>query len=136
VTTAATLAPGSYPLTVVATGGGLRHTATVTLVLPAPPDFSLAVSPSTRTVNAGTQRRLHRVTVAALNGFTGTVTLSVSGLPAGATATFTLDPVGVPGTSTLFVRTTGSTIRSTYTLRVTGTTGTLSHQVTVTLTVR
>jgi serine protease AprX len=71
-----------------------------------------------------------------VNGFTGNVTLSVSGVPSGSTVSWSANPVAAPGTSTLGIRTTGSTPRGTFTVNVTGTNGTLVHQVTVTLIVR
>jgi hypothetical protein len=64
------------------------------------------------------------------------VSLTVAGLPAGTTATFSPNPVGSPGSSALTVKTTTSTKRGTYTLRNTGTSGSLVHNATVTLTVR
>jgi hypothetical protein len=60
----------------------------------------------------------------------------VTGLPSGATASWTANPVTAPGSSTLRVRTTTSTVRGTFTLRVTGKNGTLTRQATVTLIVR
>jgi hypothetical protein len=76
------------------------------------------------------------VTVSPSGGFAGNVSLSVAGLPSGSSASFTPNPVGAPGSSTLKVKTTVSTARGTFTLRITGRSGSLSHQVTVTLTVR
>jgi aminopeptidase S len=71
-----------------------------------------------------------------VNGFTGAVSLSVAGRPAGSTATFSRGSVTAPGTATLTIRTTSSTTRATFTLRVTGTSAALTHQVTATLAVR
>jgi hypothetical protein len=51
------------------------------------PDFTLAATPSTATVNPG-GTATYTVSTAALHGFTGTVNLSASGLPGGATASF------------------------------------------------
>jgi hypothetical protein len=87
--------------------------------------------------NAAQAPRMRRLVVggSAAGGFTGPVALSVSGLPSGATATFTPATVTTSGTSTLAVRTTTGTARGTFTLRIAGTSGSLSHQVTVSLTV-
>jgi hypothetical protein len=54
-----------------------------------------------------------------LNGFGGVVTLSASGLPAGATASFSPATVTGTGSSTLTVTTTGSTQAETSTLPLT-----------------
>ncbi|WP_460492581.1 S8 family serine peptidase [Dactylosporangium cerinum] len=134
ITTPATAPPGTYPLVVTGTSGSLSHTATVMLTVTAR-DFTLSASPSTVTVSRG-QTASYTVSVGSVGGFTGSVSLSVTGLPAGASATFSTNPVGTPGSSTLRVRTTSSTPRAAFTIRVIGTAGALVHQVPVTLTVR
>jgi uncharacterized membrane protein len=135
VTTAASLAPGSYPLTIKGVSGSLSHTASVTLVVAAPPDFSIALGPASVTVTAG-GNATYTVSVGRTGGFSGSVSLTAGGLPSGATATFSPSSVAAPGSSTLTVRTTGATTKGTFTVRVTGTSGTLSHATTATLVVR
>jgi subtilisin family serine protease len=135
ITTAATLAPGSYPLTITGTSGAITHTAAVTLVVTAPPDFGLSAAPASATVVAG-QSTAYAIGVSSQGSFAGSVTLSVTGLPSGATATFAPNPVKAPGSATLTIRTTRSATRGTFTLKVTGRSGTLSHQATATLVVR
>jgi subtilisin family serine protease len=125
---------GSYPLTVTGGSGGTSHSAALTLVVPVR-DFGLAVSPAGRTVTRG-QSTTYTVTVTAVNGFTGSVSLTVTGLPARATASWSRNPVAGAGTSTLTIRTTSTTARGTFTLGITGTSGSLSHLVTTGLTVR
>ena len=107
----------------------------MTLVVNAPPDFGLSAAPASRTVVAG-QSTTYTVTTASLNGFAGSVTLSLTGLPAGATASFAPNPMSAPGTATLTVRTTRTTTRGTFTLKTTGKSGSLTHQATTTLVVR
>jgi hypothetical protein len=89
------------------------------------PDFTLEATPSSQAVAAGDSAAC-TVTVTALNGFTGTVSLSASGLPAGATAS--LDPPFVTGhgASNLSVVTSASTPAGSYTISITGTNGTLT----------
>jgi hypothetical protein len=135
VTPAASLAPGSYPLTVTGTSGSLTHTAPLTLVVTAAPDFSVALAPPSATVVAG-QTTAYTVTLGSIGGFAGTVALSASGLPSGASASFAPSSVRPPGTSTLTVRTIRTTTRGTFTLKVTGKSGTLTRQATATLVVR
>ena len=96
------------------------------------PDFSISASPSSRSVVQGGNVP-YTVTIGALNGFTDTVSFSVSGLPSGATAGFVPASVAGSGSSTLTVATAANTPVGTYTLSVTGTTATSTHSVNVTL---
>jgi uncharacterized membrane protein len=131
ISTLSTTALGSYPLTITGVSGALTHSTTVTLVVSAP-DFSVSASPATNTVTQGSSVG-YGVTITPLLGFTGQVSLSVSGLPTGATGTFTPNPA--TSSSTLSVGTTASTPTGTYTLTITGTSGALIHTTTVSLTV-
>jgi subtilisin family serine protease len=135
VTTTASVSPGSYPLTITGTSGQTTHTAAVILVVAATPDFSLAVSPTSATVTAG-QSTSFTITVSAQGGFTGSVALSVAGLPSGASGSFSRNPVTGAGTSTLTVATARFTTRGTFTVRITGRSGSITRQVTTALTVR
>jgi hypothetical protein len=98
------------------------------------PDFTLGASPSSQTVTAGGSAA-YTVTVTAVNGFTGTVGLSASGLPAGASASFNPATVTGSGTSSLSVATSAATPAGSYTITITGNGGTLTHTATVTLVV-
>jgi subtilisin family serine protease len=136
VTTATTTPAGSYPLTITGTSGTTVRTTTVTLVVttPAPPDFTIAVSPASQSARRGTMAT-YTVTVTGTNGFGGAVALSLTGQPSGSTVTFTPASVMSTGTSTLQVTTLSNTSRATYTLTVRGTSGSLNHTATATLTV-
>ena len=71
-----------------------------------------------------------------VNGFTGNVNLTVSGLPSAATGSFSTNPItGGSGSSTLTVSTSSTTPGGTYTLTITGTSGSTTHATTVTLAV-
>src|SRR5208337_3203190 len=100
----------------------------------ATPNFSLTVAPSTQTVVEGSATS-YTVNIGALNGFSGVVTLSASGLPAGATANFVPATVTGSGSSTLTVRTSGTTPVGTSTVTITGTSGSLTQTTSVTLAV-
>lgn len=96
-------------------------------------DFSISASPSSRTVNRGSSTT-YAVSIKRVSGFTGSVGLSVSGLPSGASGTFSTNPITNPGTSsTLTVRTTSTTPTGTSRLTITGSSGSLVHTTTVTL---
>jgi hypothetical protein len=136
VSTSTTTPAGTSTLTITGTSGTLTHSTTVTLIVNAAPspDFSISASPSSQTVTAGNSTT-YSVTIGALNGFTGTVNLKVSGLPTGATGSFTPSSVTGSGTSSIGVSTSSSTPTGTSTLTITGTSGSLLHTTTVTLVV-
>jgi uncharacterized membrane protein len=135
ITTSTSTAVGSYPLTISGVNGSLTHTTSVTLVVnPASsPNFSLSASPSSRTVTAGGSTS-YTATVTPSGGFTGSVTLSVNGLPSGTGATFSPNPIST-GTSTMSVTTTTSTAAGSYPLTITGIGGGFTHTAAVTLVV-
>ena len=97
-------------------------------------DFSFSVSPGSQTVTAGGAGS-YTAMVGALSGFSGTVTLSASGLPAGTTVSFNPSTVNGAGSSAVSLVTTGSTPAGTYTVTIKGVSGTLQHSSTVTLVV-
>jgi hypothetical protein len=125
---------GVYSAAISGTGGGITRTVPVTLVIPISADFSLGATPSSQPVPVGSSTT-YTVNVGALNGFSGTVSLSVSGLPAGATAAFSPASIGTSGSSTLTVTAGSTTPANSYTLTITGTSGSLTHSATVTLSV-
>jgi hypothetical protein len=101
----------------------------------ATPSFTLSATPSSQSVTAGSNTS-YTVTAAPVNGFTGTVSLTVSGLPTGASGTFSPSSIsGGSGSSTLAVSTTSSMAAGTYPLTVKGTSGSLTETTSVTLTV-
>jgi len=101
----------------------------------ATPDFAVAASPASQTIIVGSSTT-YTATVSSINGFTGTVSFGVGGLPTGATSSFNPTSVsGGSGSSTLTVSTSSSTPPGTYTLTITGTNGTTSHSAQVTLVV-
>lgn len=93
-----------------ATGSPQSVSLTGTGAVPAPADFSIGASNSPQTVARGTNAQ-YPITLTPLGGaFSSVITLSVSGLPTGATASFspaTVTPGSSPGNSTLTVTTGG-----------------------------
>ena len=98
------------------------------------PDFALSATPSSQTVNPG-GGTTYAVNTTVISGFSGSVNLSVSGLPANATGTFSPAPIGAGSSSTLTITTAASTPTGTSTLTITGTSGSLTNATTVTLNV-
>jgi hypothetical protein len=136
VTTTGSTPVGTSTVTIKGVSGSVTHTTTVSLVVnaqPPPPDFTISASPSTQTVIVG-NATTYTASVGALNGFGGIVTLGASGLPAGATASFSPATVTGAGSSTLTVTTAGSTPLGTSTVTVKGVSGSVTHTTTVTLT--
>ncbi len=127
-----TAATGTYTLTVTGTASTGTHTNTVTLVInPAPvSDFSMSTTPSSQTVTSGGNTS-YTTSTAGINGFAGTISLSVSGVPAGATASVSPTSVSAGGSATLSVSS-GTAATGTYTLTITGTASTGTHTNTVT----
>src|SRR5262249_27521596 len=78
---------GSYSLTISGANGSLTHTAAVSLVVSATPDFALSASPASASVVRGNSTS-YAVTITSSGGFSGSVSLSVSGLPSGASGSF------------------------------------------------
>lgn len=116
------------------TGGRLNvNKAIRACAAPANPDFALSATPTSQTVVQGTGTS-YTVNIARTGGFTGAVNLSVTGLPAGATASLSPNPAS--GTSsTLSVSTSATTPAGSYVLTITGVSGALTHTTTVTLVV-
>src|SRR5206468_5894394 len=103
-------------------------TTTVTLVVNAPPDFTLSAAPPSRAFALGACPS-YTLTLCRSGGFSDQVTLSVSGLPNGATGGFTPNPATT--SSTLSVSTSPSTPTGTYTLTITGVSSSLTHTTTI-----
>jgi subtilase family serine protease len=96
----------------------------------AAPGFQLSASPSNLIINPGASGTT-TITVQDLGGFTGSVNLSISGLPSGVTAAFTPNPVTGSGALTLTVS--SSAIRASYLLTITGTSGSMTESTSLAL---
>ena len=81
------------------------------------PTFSVDVTPTSLDVCAPADA-VYDVDVASILGYSDAVTLSVSGNPAGTTATFSQNPVLPPGMSELTIGNTGSAAAGSYTLDI------------------
>ena len=136
ITTSAAVASASYPFTITGTSGSLTHSTTATLVVQAASptgDFSLSATPASQTVTAG-GGTTYSVSVASSGGFSGSVALSASGLPAGVTAGFS--PASTTTSSTLTITTSAVVAPASYPFTITGKSGSLTHSTTATLVVQ
>lgn len=82
-------------------------------------DYTLGTATSTVSVCQPTDA-VYTIDVGSIGGYSDPVTLSISGLPAGATAVFSPNPVTPIGTSTLTISNTGLAAPGTYGLTVQG----------------
>jgi hypothetical protein len=129
-----TLSVGTHPITATYNGDSKDSSSTSNIVSQNVTGFTIS-APSPQTVHHGSNLSFV-VTVTPLNGFSGSVSLSVTGLPSRSTASFSPQSASGPSwTSTLTISTTGRTPTGTRTLTIKGTSGTLSKTTTVQLTV-
>src|SRR5436309_1930598 len=113
----ATVLPGTYNLTVAGTGTPGNRSTPLTLTVSAAPDYTLSLSPATLTIAQGATGPT-TVTITRTN-FTGAVTLSLGGAPAGVTGSF--DPATPTGTSSTLTVSVGPAVATgVYNLTVNG----------------
>jgi hypothetical protein len=98
----------------------------------ASPTYTLSASPSSVSVTQGATAST-TITVNPIGGFTGSVTLSASGLPTGVTAAFGTNPTSATSSLTFTASATATTGTSTVT--VTGVSGSITQTTSVSLTV-
>ncbi len=125
-------ATGGFTITVTGRSGSLSHAATITFTVT---DFTITASPATVGADAGSPSG-STVTVAPVNGFTGTISLAFSMSPSTG-LTCTLSPNGISlGPSQNSALSCTGTSTGTFTVTVTGTNGSLSHNATVTYSIQ
>ncbi|MEM3527301.1 MAG: CFI-box-CTERM domain-containing protein [Candidatus Bathyarchaeia archaeon] len=133
ISTAPTLAQGTYYLTIRGTSGSLTSSEYIKINVG---NFTVTVAPSSRTA-AQDSTTTFTVTGTSSDEYSATMTLTVSGLPAGVDYTFSPSSILIPAagsassTLTLSVGLTAPT--GSYPVTITGTSGTQSQSVTVTL---
>src|SRR6266480_3592311 len=117
--------PGNYTVTVTGTIGPLNHQTTTIVSVQqqqSPPDFNISAS-SPAPISAG-QSAPSTITVTALNGFSGTISLTDT-IPSGLTCG-SISPGSITGSGTASISCNASTAAN-YTLIITGTSGSLVH---------
>ena len=97
-------------------------------------DFSIAASPSSLSITAGSSGS-SAISTAVTSGSAQTVSLSSTGAPSGVTVSFSPASVSAGSGSTMTVSTTTSAAAGTYTLTVKGTATSGSHTTAVSLTI-
>lgn len=121
--------PTAVPLQPAKSGGQDTFVAKIADVTPAA-DFALSLTPASRTVNPGSGTT-YTVNATPAGGFTGNISLSITGLSNDTTTSFNPSSIAITDasakSSTLTITTTGSTPPGTYSLNVTATSGNLQH---------
>ena len=128
----------STMVTVSGAADSTTHTAVAALSISAAPvpDFTMTAAPSSVALQSGGSARSFTVTTTAVNGFNSPVTVTLSGLPSGVTATpstLSVTP-GQLGQFTLAASTAAGTT-SGATITATGTSASLSHTTTASLSI-
>lgn len=133
LTASAMATPDTVTLRVTGTSGNLTQTTTLPLTVTGTPvpNYALSAIPSNLNMTQGNQGT-STITIAPLNGFSGNVSLSASGLPSGVSAAFNPNPATSSSTLTLTASATATPYAGTVT--VTGTSGNLTQTTTLTLT--
>ncbi len=127
-----TATPGTYPIKVTGTSGTTTSSVTFSLIIPAA-SFTLSSSASALTLQVGGANAASTISVTGQSGFSGSVSLSVSGLPSGVTSVFSSPSTS--SASTLTFTPGSAAVPGSYKVVVTGTSGTLTASTGIALTI-
>ncbi len=117
------------------TGWGSPTAALVTALSgPPPAGFSISASPSSVTVNGGSNGST-TINSAVTGGFSDAITLSATGQPSGVTIGFTNNPISPGNSTSMTIAVTAGTAGGTYPITVTGSSGSTVETTTVNLTI-
>jgi uncharacterized membrane protein len=136
ITAAANLPTGNYVVQVTAIGGNVNETAYIGVAIANGPGFTFTVNTSALTVHPGSTGSFITSSGNYSGGFNGQMTVTISGLPAGAN-------YGVTGATaannlvniTYGITTSSTTPVGTYPVTITAVGGGITHAVTVQLTI-
>jgi len=130
---------GTYPITITGTGGGITHTASVSLTVSAVAQgtFTVSVSPTSGYLARG-QSGYAVVTVAVSGGFSSAVSFSATGVPSDVTYSFTPASIAAPGSGTTDFNLTvaSNATTGTFPITITATGGGVTKSTTLTFQVR
>jgi len=132
LTATSTATTGAFTITITGTSGSTTATTSFTLNVSSPVGFTLAPSAAALSVTQG-RTATDTITVADAGGFTGSVTLSATGLPGGVTVAYGTNPTTT--TSVLTFTATSTATVGTATVTITGTSGTTTAATTINLTI-
>ncbi len=134
VSTTSAVPAGNYTITVTGSNGTATRTCTFTLKVSTEPDFTMALDKSSASIKPGDKVEL-TLTVGAINGFTGSVGISVAIAPSTSSVTQNVDPLIITnsGTSKITLTAASDAPKGSYTVTITGTSGALNHTKTFSL---
>ncbi len=136
VTVGSNVAAGSYSLVISAVGGNVTRTLSVTLVVVSAPKATFAISVAAPALVVTPGKSSTYTVQAVVSGSTPlTVTLAISGLPAGVTAKFSPATLSGSGQSTLTLNAASTARRVTQSVTISGTAGATTHSSTLNLSV-
>ncbi|HTW78720.1 MAG TPA: kelch repeat-containing protein [Terracidiphilus sp.] len=130
LTASSTAATGTFPITVTGTSDGLTESITIALTVNAPASFTVAAQAAALSITQGGSGA-DTIAVNGSDGFSGSVTLAASGLPADVTTSFGTNPT--TGTSVLTLAAGSTAAPGIYTVTVTGTSTVTAESATTTI---
>jgi subtilase family serine protease len=141
LTASSSAATGAATITITGTSGSTSHSTTIVLTVNASSgtkNFTMSLSPSSFTLDDGSTVG-STLTITSVNGFSGSVTLSVNEFPTDVSATASANPVTVPANGSAKVTIDWTATRraptGTTTIDLIGTSGSLDNEIPVTITV-
>ena len=126
--------PGSYHPNFTATGGGITHQLTVTIMVLERPDFIMIIEPDSQAVTAGDSIVFY-VSFQPVGGFNSQISVAVSNVPTGMGAIFNSRPFSIPKSYTISFTTSRNIPTDVYYPLVTASGGGITHQETVAINV-
>ena len=129
-TASSSAAPGTYTVTITGAAGTVTSATTIALTIPVP-SFSVSSSASTLTILAGAAGASTSISVVGVNGFSNSVALAATGLPAAVTAAF--GSASTSTATTLKFAAGSAAIPGTYPVTVTGVWGSSRSTATIQL---
>jgi hypothetical protein len=131
-----TMPAGDFTMAARGTSAGLTHSANLALTVRSLQDFGLTLSPAAITVSGGGSNSTFAVYTTSQNGFSDSITITVSGLPAGATTSPASPFTVAAGSAQTVVLSVPATVSpGVFTLAVSGTSAALTHSASLALTV-
>ncbi len=131
---AGTAAVGAATVTVQAVSGSITHAANLSISVLGPPSFTLSLHPSSLTLNRS-QNQTIEVSAQGVNGFTGSISVSISGLPAGVTASTTNFTVLANTSAPITLTTDNTVVAGNTNIQFSGSSGSLKDSTTLALTI-